>query len=377
MRAAEVVAQVAAALDAAHAAGLVHRDVKPANVLIAGDDHAYLGDFGLTRLLSSEEQLTETGQWLGTTDFSSPEQLQGQRIDARADIYSLGCVLHAALFGKPPYPRATMPATLLAHLQDPIPRPSESGAPTRLRPRDGARARQGAAGPLPVGGRPRARGAGRRARRVGHRVGAQRRRSARPRRSRTPTGTPRPPTAITLAEHAAHAGAGGGDDGAAAARRRRRAAGRRGARGRRGRRGGRAARAARRHARATAARGRRCPPTRCATSPRTSPRPTRPRTARRSGALLTPRRAARAAERGRARAHARGAGVPLAVPRAGHAALRARRPRGRRPAGRAARAAATASSASDGDPIEGRIVLGMVRDRGEPRIGLIAVTPRG
>ena len=77
MRAAEVVVQVAAALDAAHAAGLVHRDVKPANVLIAGDDHAYLGDFGLTRLLSSEEQLTETGQWLGTTDFSSPEQLQG------------------------------------------------------------------------------------------------------------------------------------------------------------------------------------------------------------------------------------------------------------------------------------------------------------
>jgi len=128
-RAAEVIAQVAAALDAAHAAGLVHRDVKPANVLIAGDDHAYLGDFGLTRLLSSEEQLTETGQWLGTTDFASPEQLQGDRIDARADIYSLGCVLHAALTGKPPYPRATVPATLLAHLQDPIPRPSERGLP--------------------------------------------------------------------------------------------------------------------------------------------------------------------------------------------------------------------------------------------------------
>ena len=67
-------------------------------MLLAGD-HAYLGDFGLTRLLSSEEQLTETGQWLGTTDFSSPEQLQGERIDARADIYSLGCVLHAALLG--------------------------------------------------------------------------------------------------------------------------------------------------------------------------------------------------------------------------------------------------------------------------------------
>ena len=128
MRAAEIVAQVGSALDAAHAAGLVHRDVKPANVLIAGD-HAYLGDFGLTRLLSSEEQLTETGQWLGTTDFSSPEQLQGERIDARADIYSLGCVLHAALLGGPPFPRSTVPATLLAHLHDPPPRPSERGAP--------------------------------------------------------------------------------------------------------------------------------------------------------------------------------------------------------------------------------------------------------
>ena len=127
-RAAEVTAQVGAALDAAHAAGLVHRDVKPANVLIAGE-HAYLGDFGLTRLLSSEEQLTETGQWLGTTDFAAPEQLEGGRVDARADVYSLGCVLHAALTGKPPYPRSTVPATLLAHLQDPIPRPSERGAP--------------------------------------------------------------------------------------------------------------------------------------------------------------------------------------------------------------------------------------------------------
>ena len=128
LRAAAIVAQVASALDAAHAAGLVHRDVKPANVRLAGE-HAYLSDFGLTRFLSSEEQLTETGQWLGTTDFSSPEQLSGERVDARADVYSLGCVLHAALLGGPPYPRGTVPAALLAHLQDPPPRPSESGAP--------------------------------------------------------------------------------------------------------------------------------------------------------------------------------------------------------------------------------------------------------
>ncbi len=131
-RAAAIVAQVASALDAAHAAGLVHRDVKPANVLLGGserDEHAYLSDFGLTRLLASETQLTETGQWMGTIDFSAPEQLGGHRIDARADVYSLGCVLHAALVGTPPYPRGTLPATLLAHMQEPIPRPSQSGAP--------------------------------------------------------------------------------------------------------------------------------------------------------------------------------------------------------------------------------------------------------
>src|SRR3954447_11691053 len=127
-RAAAIIAQVASALDAAHAAGLVHRDVKPANVLLAGD-HAYLSDFGLTRLLASETQLTETGQWMGTIDFSSPEQLDGRRIDARADVYSLGCVLYAALVGTPPYPRATFPASMLAHLQDPVPRPSDAGAP--------------------------------------------------------------------------------------------------------------------------------------------------------------------------------------------------------------------------------------------------------
>ena len=95
----------------------------------AREEHAYLSDFGLTRLLASETHLTETGQWMGTIDFSAPEQLSGYRIDARADVYSLGCVLHAALVGTPPYPRGTLPATLLAHIQEPVPRPSESGAP--------------------------------------------------------------------------------------------------------------------------------------------------------------------------------------------------------------------------------------------------------
>jgi ketosteroid isomerase-like protein len=127
-RAAELVAQVAAALDAAHAAGLVHRDVKPANVLLAGD-HAYLSDFGLTRLAGSDTDLTESGRWIGTVEYCSPEQLRGGRTDALADVYSLGCVLFAALTGGPPFAEGTVPATMLAHLNDPPPRPSERGAP--------------------------------------------------------------------------------------------------------------------------------------------------------------------------------------------------------------------------------------------------------
>jgi len=132
MRAAAIVAQVGWALDAAHAAGLVHRDVKPANILVSDsgeDEHVYLSDFGLTRLLASDTQLTRTGEWIGTIDFSSPEQSRGERIDARADVYSLGCVLFAALTGEPPFPRATVPVSLLAHMHDPPPLASAAGAP--------------------------------------------------------------------------------------------------------------------------------------------------------------------------------------------------------------------------------------------------------
>jgi serine/threonine-protein kinase len=124
----ELVAQLASALDAAHAAGLVHRDVKPANVLLAGD-HAYLSDFGLTRLAGSDTSLTGSGQWIGTVEYCSPEQLRGGRTDARADVYSLGCVLFAALTGRPPFSEGTVPATMLAHLNDRPPMPSEYGAP--------------------------------------------------------------------------------------------------------------------------------------------------------------------------------------------------------------------------------------------------------
>jgi hypothetical protein len=127
-RAAELVAQLASALDAAHAAGLVHRDVKPANVLLAGE-HAYLSDFGLTRLAGSDTSLTGAGQWIGTVEYCSPEQLRGERTDARADVYSLGCVLFAALTGGPPFAHGTVTATMLAHLHDPPPVPSERGGP--------------------------------------------------------------------------------------------------------------------------------------------------------------------------------------------------------------------------------------------------------
>jgi len=126
-RAAAIVEQVGAGLDAAHAAGLVHRDVKPANVLIGGEDgsgHVYLSDFGLTLDLSSNTRLTQTGEWIGTVDFMAPEQFEAEPVDARTDVYALGCLLYAALSGRPPFRRDTVVATMLAHLRDPPPRPS-------------------------------------------------------------------------------------------------------------------------------------------------------------------------------------------------------------------------------------------------------------
>jgi hypothetical protein len=123
-RAAAIVAQIGGALDAAHAAGLVHRDVKPANVLIAGS-HVYLSDFGITRVQDAETtRITESGGWVGTVDFMAPEHLRGEPVDARADVYALGCVLHTALTGAPPFRRPTVPATITAHLHEAPPRPS-------------------------------------------------------------------------------------------------------------------------------------------------------------------------------------------------------------------------------------------------------------
>jgi hypothetical protein len=124
-RAAAVAAQLAEALDAAHAAGLVHRDVKPANVLIAGR-HVYLSDFGITRVQGAETRITDSGGWVGTVDFMAPEHLRAEPADARGDVYALGCVLFTTLTGAPPFRRPTVPATITAHLHEPPPRPSDT-----------------------------------------------------------------------------------------------------------------------------------------------------------------------------------------------------------------------------------------------------------
>jgi serine/threonine protein kinase len=107
---------------------LVHRDVKPANVLVSGDgdaEHAYLTDFGLTKHVSSSSGVTHTGQWVGTLDYVAPEQISGGPLDARVDVYSLGCVLFQALSGRVPYPRDADVAKMYAHLNEPPERISE------------------------------------------------------------------------------------------------------------------------------------------------------------------------------------------------------------------------------------------------------------
>jgi serine/threonine protein kinase len=124
-RSLELLSQVAEALDAAHEVGLVHRDVKPQNILIGPGDHAYLVDFGLTKS-PDVEALTETGQLVGTIDYIAPEQARSLPAIAASDIYSLACVLYECLAGQVPYWRPSEPAALFAHLMDTPPRLSEA-----------------------------------------------------------------------------------------------------------------------------------------------------------------------------------------------------------------------------------------------------------
>src|SRR5438876_5907885 len=114
-RALRIVGQVGSALDAAHARGLVHRDVKPANILVAADDHAYLSDFGAVKELASGGT-TRTGAFVGTLEYSAPEQIEGGAVDARTDVYALACVLYECLTGSPPFHSPSEVAVLNAHL---------------------------------------------------------------------------------------------------------------------------------------------------------------------------------------------------------------------------------------------------------------------
>src|SRR5258708_4847225 len=135
VRACHIISQVASALDAAHSRGLVHRDVKPANILLdassrtnaksgqaSGDphDHVYLSDFGISKQTLASH-LTSTGQFVGTLDYIAPEQVEGQAIDGKADQYSLACAAFELLSGSPPFQRPTSLALITAHLTEPPP----------------------------------------------------------------------------------------------------------------------------------------------------------------------------------------------------------------------------------------------------------------
>ncbi|MCX6466395.1 MAG: serine/threonine-protein kinase, partial [Pseudonocardiales bacterium] len=130
-RAVAILSQVARALDSAHRSGLVHRDVKPSNILVAagddGDDFAYLVDFGIARSLSGDTTgagLTKAGTAVGTLDYMAPERFLEQPADPRVDVYALACVLYECVTGEKPFPVEGLPGQMRAHLRTPPPRPS-------------------------------------------------------------------------------------------------------------------------------------------------------------------------------------------------------------------------------------------------------------
>lgn len=123
-RALEIGSQIAGALDAAHRLGLVHRDVKPANILLDGE-RSYLTDFGLTKSRAAATAHTARGAFIGTVDYVAPEQIESKPVDARTDVYALGCVLFHMLAGSTPYPKDSEVSVVFAHVRDEPPRLSE------------------------------------------------------------------------------------------------------------------------------------------------------------------------------------------------------------------------------------------------------------
>jgi serine/threonine protein kinase len=124
-RAVFIIEQVASALNAAHRIGLVHRDVKPSNILVGEDDFAYLIDFGIARSAGETSKLTDTGNVIGTWAYLAPERLSEGQVEPRADIYALTCVLHECLTGSQPFPSNSLEQQVAAHLSKPPPRPTE------------------------------------------------------------------------------------------------------------------------------------------------------------------------------------------------------------------------------------------------------------
>ncbi len=122
-RAIHILTQVAAALDAAHGSGLVHRDVKPANILLGRGDHVYLTDFGLSKRTGTDD--TRTAQLVGTVNYVAPEQIRGQELTPRSDVYALGAVLFQMLTGRVPFPAESDEAKMWAHISEPPPRAGE------------------------------------------------------------------------------------------------------------------------------------------------------------------------------------------------------------------------------------------------------------
>lgn len=129
-KAAPLLADTAAGLDAIHASGIIHRDIKPGNVLVRSGrpSEAFVTDFGLAKTIASATALTSQGMFLGTLDYSSPEQISGRPIDARSDIYSLACVYYHALAGEPPFPRDDTAAKLYAHVNEEPPSIARQGS---------------------------------------------------------------------------------------------------------------------------------------------------------------------------------------------------------------------------------------------------------